>query len=82
MNLTHHVRFVKPNGKVLDIPPTSATIASDPESPSVIVLNPILDITFDSDDSPGTYTFAVLIIDHVHSTYAKAEEQVDLIRKF
>jgi hypothetical protein len=82
MNLTHHVRFVKPNGKVLDIPPTSATIQADPRSPSVIVLNPVLDITFDPDDNPGTYTFSVLIIDHVHSTYAKAEEQLDLIWKF
>ena len=82
MNLTYHTRFVKPNGKVLDIPPTSATVGADPRSPSVIVLNPVLDITFDSDDSPGTFTFSVLIIDHVHASYAKAEEHLDLIWKF
>ena len=81
MNLTAHARLVKPNGKALDIPPWSATIAPDPKSPSVIVLN-VLDVTFDSDDVPGTYTFSVTIVDHVHSTYAKAEEHLPLVWKF
>jgi len=82
MNLTYHVRFVKQDGTVKDFPPTSATIGADPKSPSVIVLNPVWNLTFDSDDNPGTVTFSVIIIDHVHSTYAKAEEPLDVVWKF
>ena len=80
--MTHHFRFVKPDGKVVDFQPTSATIAADPRSPSVIVLNPLLSFTFDADDDPGEYSLSVIVIDHIHSTYAKAEEHLDVIWKF
>ena len=39
-----------------------------------------MDITFDSTDIPGTYTFRLTIVDHVHSTYAKAEEKLELVQ--
>jgi hypothetical protein len=80
MNLTAHVRLISPDGKTqFDAPRFSETIAPDPRSPSVIVLNPVMDITFDSNDLPGTYTIRVTVTDHVHSAYAKAEEQFQLI---
>ena len=81
MDLTAHIRFLSPQGKVLLESPTfSETIGADPRSPHTIVLNPVMDITFDSGDLPGTYTFRLAIVDHVHSTYAKAEEKIELIQ--
>ncbi|HXP80600.1 MAG TPA: hypothetical protein VN976_11900 [Verrucomicrobiae bacterium] len=81
MNLTAHIRFLSPQGKVLlDNPTFSETIGADPRSPHTIVLNPVMDITFDSSDLPGTYTFRLTVVDHVHSTYAKAEEKIELIQ--
>ena len=79
MDLTAHVRLISPDGKVkFDAPRLSGAIGPDPRSPSVIVLNPVMDITFDTSDPPGTYTIRVTITDHVHSAYAKAEEQLHL----
>jgi hypothetical protein len=81
MDLTAHVRLISPDGKTeFDAPRFCEVIAPDPRSPSVIVLNPVMDITFDTSDLPGTYTIRVTITDHVHSAYAKAEEQFQLIR--
>jgi hypothetical protein len=80
MNLTAHVRLIGPDGKTkFDEPVLSSAIAPDPRSPRVIVLNPVMEITFDTTDPPGTYTVRVTITDHVHSAYAKAEEQFQLI---
>lgn len=80
MTLTAHVRLISPDGKTqFESPTFSRTIAPDPRSPSVIVLNPVMDYTFDSSDLPGTYTIRVTVTDHVHSAYAKAEEQFQLI---
>jgi len=82
MNLTAHVRLLSPEGRVLlDNPTFSRTIGADPRSPHVIVLNPVMDITFDSTDQPGTYTIRVTVTDHVHSAYAKAEERFELVGK-
>ena len=39
-----------------------------------------MDVTFDAGDLPGTYTFRLTVVDHVHSTYAKAEEKIELIQ--
>jgi hypothetical protein len=81
MDLTAHIRFLSPQGKVLLESPTfSQTIGADPRSPHTIVLNPVMDVTFDSSDLPGTYTFRLTVVDHVHSTYAKAEEKIELIQ--
>jgi hypothetical protein len=81
MNLTAHIRLLSPDGKtIFDKPSFSGAIQPDPRSPSTIVLNPVMDITFDSHDLPGTYTIRVTITDHVHSAYAKAEEQFRLIQ--
>jgi len=75
------VRFMSPAGKTLFAAAKfSETIGPDPRSPSVIVLNPVMDITFDPDDPPGTYTIRVTIKDNVHSVYAKAEEQFQLVQ--
>ena len=80
MDLTTHVRLISPAGKTLfDAPKFSETVGPDPRSPSVIVVNPVMDLTFDSGDRPGTYTIRVTITDHVHSVFAKAEEQFQLI---
>jgi len=81
MNLTTHVHFISPAGKtLLAAGKFSENIGADPRSPSVIVLNPVMDVTFDATDLPGTYTLRVTITDHVHSTYAKAEEQFQLVQ--
>lgn len=81
MTLTAHVSLISPEGKTLfECPTASRTIFADPRSPSVIVLNPVMDYTLDSSDIPGTYTIRVTITDHVHSAYAKAEEQFQLIQ--
>jgi hypothetical protein len=81
MSLTARVRFISPVGKIIYASAKwSETIAPDPKSPSVIVLNPVMDITFDHNDVPGTYTIRIMITDHVHSTYAKAEEKLQLIQ--
>lgn len=80
MDLTAHIRFISPQGKILlDKPVFSETVGSDPRSPHTIVLNPVMDIAFDSNDVPGTYTLRLAIVDHVHSNYAKAEEKVELL---
>lgn len=81
MDLKAHIRFLSPQGKVLlDSPTFSETIGADPRSPHTIVLNPVMDVTFDSSDLPGTYTFRLTVVDRVHSTYAKAEEKIELIQ--
>jgi hypothetical protein len=81
MKLTAHIRLLSPQGKVLlDNPTFSETIGADPRSPHTIVLNPVMDFTFDSSDLPGTYTFRLTVVDHVHATYAKAEEKIELIQ--
>jgi hypothetical protein len=81
MDLTAHIRFLSPQGKVLLESPTfSEDVGADPRSPHTIVLNPVMDITFDSNDVPGTYTFRLTIVDHVHATYSKAEETIELIQ--
>ncbi|HMD96106.1 MAG TPA: hypothetical protein VKM93_02080 [Terriglobia bacterium] len=80
MDLTARVRLISPDGKTkFAAPRFSGAIAPDPRSPSVIVLNPVMDITFDTSDPPSTYTVRVTITDHVHSAYAKAEEQFQFI---
>jgi len=80
MDLTAHVRLISPDGKTkFDAPELSGAIGPDPRSPSVIVLNPVMDITFETSDPPGTYTIRVTITDHVHSAYAKTEEQFQFI---
>jgi hypothetical protein len=82
MYLTAHVRLISPAGKtVFAAAKFSEALAPDPRSPNVIVLNPVMDLTLDTDDLPGTYTIRVTVTDHVHSTYAKAEEQFQLIRE-
>jgi hypothetical protein len=79
MDLTARVRLISPDGKLkLELPKISEALAPDPESPGVIVLNPVMDITFDSTDLPGRWTIRVTITDHFHSSYAKAEEQFQL----
>lgn len=81
MRLTARVHFISPSGKVLFTAANfSEALAPDVRSPSVIVLNPVMEMDFDPDDPPGTYTMRVTITDHVHLTYAKAEEQFQLIR--
>ena len=81
MSLTAHVRFIGPDGKIkFASAKWSDTIGADPRSPSVIVLNPVMDVTFDADDLPGSYTMRITIIDHVHHAYSKAEEQFQLIQ--
>lgn len=81
MNLTAHVRISGPDGKtLLDEPRMSGAIKPDPRSPNVIVLNPVIDLTFDASDLPGTYTIRVTIADNVHGTDASAEETFQLIR--
>lgn len=80
MDLTTHVRFRSPTGKVLlEAPHFSEDIGSDPKLPHTIVLNPVMHMKFDSGDVSGVYTFRLTIVDHIHGTYAKAEEKLELV---
>jgi hypothetical protein len=81
MDLRGHIRVVSPQGKVVhEEAKFSEITGADPRSPSVIVMNPVMDITFESKDLPGKYTFGVTIVDHIHSSYAKAEEPIELVQ--
>ncbi len=81
MDLTAHVRVISPTGKIMfGAARFAETIGADPRSPSVIIMNPVMDITFEATDPPGTYIILVTISDHVHSTYSKAEEQFQLVQ--
>lgn len=80
MDLSAHVRVLSPTGKIMfGASRFAETIGADPRSPSVIIMNPVMDITFESTDPAGTYTVMVTISDHVHSTYSKAVEQFQLV---
>lgn len=80
MDLTAHVRVISPTGKIMfGAARFAETVGADPRSPSVIIMNPVVDVTFDSTDPSGTYTVMVTISDHVHSTYSKAMEQFQLV---
>jgi hypothetical protein len=82
MDLRAHIRVVSPQGKVVhEEPKFSEITGADPRSPSVIVMNPVMDLTFTPHDPPGKYEFQVTIVDHVHSSYAKAEEKIELVQE-
>lgn len=80
MNLTAQVRIADPEGKTLfEAPKISGAVRRDPRSPGVIVLNPVMDLTFDEADRPGTYTIRVTVFDLSHSISASAEAAVQLV---
>jgi hypothetical protein len=79
-DLSAHIRVLSPAGRVLlDQPAYSQTVTADPRSPHTIVLNPVMDITFDPKDTPGVYTFRLTVVDRVHATYSKAEEKLEIV---
>jgi hypothetical protein len=81
MDLVAHIRFISPAGKVLlESPKFSENVGVDPRSPHTIVLNPVMDMTFDARDVPGAYTLRLTIMDRVHNTYARAEEKIELVQ--
>jgi len=57
----------------------SSAQAYDPRSPSVIVLNPVMNLTFDKNDTPGKYIIRITVTDHLKGTVSRAEEQVTLV---
>jgi hypothetical protein len=81
MNLTASIRLISPNGKtMLSTAKVAEAVAPDPLSPRVIVLNPVIDFSFDTTDLKGSYTIQVTVIDHIHLVSSSAEERVELVR--
>jgi hypothetical protein len=77
---TADYEMLGPGGKVyFQKTAFSSAQAYDPKSPSVIVLNPVLNLTFDKNDTPGKYTIRITVKDHLKGTVSRAEEQVTLV---
>jgi hypothetical protein len=77
---TADYEMLGPGGKVyFQKTEFSSAQAYDPRSPSVIVLNPVLNLTFDKNDTPGKYIIRITVNDHLKGTVSLAEEQVTLV---
>jgi hypothetical protein len=53
--LVADLELVAPNGKVQKMPSCCIANRVDPRAPATIVLNPVIDITFDATDPKGEY---------------------------
>lgn len=81
IRLTASVKVIAPNRKVL-LKRERIALANyqEPRNPKVFVLQPVMNLQFDSNDAAGTYRILVSITDHVRSTIAKAEEKIELVK--
>jgi hypothetical protein len=77
---TSDYEILAPGGKVYYRQTAlSSAQAYDPRSPNVIVLNPVMNLTFDKNDIPGKYIIRITVKDHLKGTVSRAEEQVTLV---
>jgi hypothetical protein len=70
LNLAAELEVVSPDGKATALKKCCSAIRGDPRSPGVAVLNPVIDMVFDTDDLPGTYTARVTVTDGASSATA------------
>ena len=66
------LEIIAPGGKVQNLPSCCFASRVDSRAPTTIVLNPVMDITFDATDSSGEYRLRARI--HSGSKSAVAEE--------
>jgi hypothetical protein len=82
MYLSAQLRITDPEGKtIFEAPKVSGAVRRDPRSPHVIVLNPVMDLTFDEADQPGTYMIRVMVFDHAHNVSASTEASIELVKE-
>ena len=70
LNLAAELEIVSPDGKATAVKKCCSASRGDPRSPGVAVLNPVIDMIFDTDDPPGTYTVRVTVTDSASSATA------------
>ena len=81
VDLTADFQLISPRGEVCAQTAKIATAnRQDPRAPGIIVLEPVLDLTFDEKDQPGTYTIRTIITDHIKSEAVTAEETFRLVK--
>jgi len=72
MNFSADLELVDPNGKSAgSFKRCCSAVLADPKTPGLVVLNPVKNVTFDSTDSPGTYTVQVTVTDGARSATAR-----------
>ncbi len=59
--LVADLEIIAPNGKVTKIPNCCIANSVDPRAPTTIVLNPVIDVTFDATDPSGEYRLRATI---------------------
>jgi hypothetical protein len=80
IEFTSDYEILGPGGKIIfSKTEFAAAQAYDPKSPSVIVLNPVMNLTFDKDDTPGKYIIRITVKDHLKGAVSRAEEQITLV---
>ena len=80
VDLSGDFQLIAPNGNVvMEKKQAFGAQHFDLRSPSVIVLNPVLDAVFDASDTPGRYTVRIVITDRQKGTVATAEERFSLV---
>ena len=63
LDLAAVLEIVAPDGKATAVKQCCSAIRADLRSPGVAVLNPVIDMIFETDDPPGTYTARVTVTD-------------------
>ena len=61
------LQIVAPGGKTQALKRCCGANAFDPRTPGLVVLNPVVDITFDAEDVPGAYTVRATVSDGASS---------------
>jgi hypothetical protein len=64
------LEIVAPDGKVTLLKDCCAAERGDPRTPGLVVLNPVIDISFDSGDPAGTYSARATVRDGSHTATA------------
>ncbi len=81
VDLLANLKMVDPNGKtVMTVPKAAFANMQDPRAPGIVVLQPIMAITFDKTDPVGTYTFESSILDRSRGVSAFATTSIELVR--
>ena len=70
LNLAAELEVVSSDGKASALKKCCSAIRGDPRSPGVAVLSPVIEMIFNTDDPPGTYTARVTVTDGTSSATA------------
>lgn len=76
INIAADLEIVSPNGKVIAFKKCCGAIGGDPRTPGLVVLNPVIDLTFDPDDPSGTYTARATVTDGSSTATARESFRV------